>query len=505
MSKHGHEKAKATSGASVDRVPDQDVEEDRETVLDRSLHSLDRTLSQPTGHSGDKGGAAPAAGTVSVTVAWRGVFGADLSARVVLLGRNGSGKWNELAVREVQDADKEQGGSEQKEKVMFAVSKFAEYKAVVTPIAKDTQAVDRLAAATSKQKRKRSAAQTKEDEAKLYRYRSTTFEASLGKSSGAVRLGGLLTPERWNESNVEQRFEDKKLDVAKAKQVGSYPLFGQTVQVHELLQERVAQTNALFEAKPPERQQEIKDSLFVVGGYAYRTQAGKAANFTNHSVGMAIDINYNEGDMQNALMEDDNELALLNILVEPVVKTVPGMESFDVWKSVGQAQLQASQAFSDRFPGYLAELLSMTGALGMSEGLSKTLPMSESAIRDAAVHHLFNSITPADFDTAIAALKNSKEAKDATRLLQLKLIQKNWNHLSAWVLGAAVTDRQTKSTKTAKGMIPLHSDVLQIMKDGGWSWGGDWTGKERKDYMHFEDERLLQELGAEEHTHEKKK
>jgi len=47
-------------------------------------------------------------------------------------------------------------------------------------------------------------------------------------------------------------------------------------------------------------------------------------------------------------------------------------------------------------------------------------------------------------------------------------------------------------------MIPLHEKVVEIFLAAGWEWGGDWGKGSRKDYMHFQDESVLEQLKSKE-------
>lgn len=58
-------------------------------------------------------------------------------------------------------------------------------------------------------------------------------------------------------------------------------------------------------------------------------------------------------------------------------------------------------------------------------------------------------------------------------------------------------NRLPSENKTAMGMIPIDSRVLQMFLDTGWSWGGNWE-RGRKDYMHFEDESVMDQIQVDE-------
>jgi len=88
--------------------------------------------------------------------------------------------------------------------------------------------------------------------------------------------------------------------------------------------------------------------------------------------------------------------------------------------------------------------------------------------------------TPGLIDQAI------KGTPDAGRKTELRLIKSNLDALKAWVVGAQVKGREMV------GMVPIHEALLQVMLDGGWGWGGDWTSA--MDYMHFEDRGAMDSL-----------
>lgn len=54
---------------------------------------------------------------------------------------------------------------------------------------------------------------------------------------------------------------------------------------------------------------------------------------------------------------DKNELALLNDLVQPVVRTDSSHTEFKIWEAKGHEQLEASRVFDERLPRYLADLM----------------------------------------------------------------------------------------------------------------------------------------------------
>ncbi len=108
------------------------------------------------------------------------------------------------------------------------------------------------------------------------------------------------------------------------------------------------------------------------------------------------------------------------------------------------------------------------------------------ALRDRKARELFDRVDARLLRQAI------KKQTDNTRKAQLELIQANWTALQAWVFGVNVLDEREHQRKRIVGMIPLREDVLQMLLDTGWSWGGNWQAE--KDYMHFEDTEALQQV-----------
>lgn len=420
---------------------------------------------------------------VAVTVTWSSPFGNDLTGQVVLFGRNPSDDdWTRLASLPVAGAHA----------VTFeAMRHFARYRASVQP--DDDQKA--------------------RDDADDGPFNDTEMSSpAVPASATAVTIRGRLDLNRWNPENVKKRHESHNIDPGKAKDLVIEPLFGRVVQVHRKLVPRVQRTNAMYEALDPDTKQEISRNLFVTGGYAYRNITGPEGGFTNHSVGAAIDINYNEGHLQNALMETTPELAVLNDLVVPVVRMAPGFGDFDVWSDKGQRQLEAAHVFVEVLPGYLAQLLGRDeDAARVSEGGGFN-PLREMG-RVFFVHLMFDDITPAELRRAAA------HEPDRTKRRHLELLADNWASVKAWVVGAEVTDQHAgqkdprdahlprrkqrdlpDEKKTAQTMIPLDRRVLQLMLDAGWKWGGDW-GAGRKDYMHFEDESFIDDLRLDSDEH----
>jgi hypothetical protein len=415
-------------------------------------------------------------GGVSVTVTWIGKFGGDLSAKLTIEGTNDDivrpkkakkkwapPVWSQVGQVEVLDPDGPDG-PQAAGTATVSVPRFRFYRASIDPVAADPDD----------------------------RYRDTQVTKELKAADAAVTINKRLNVERWNKKNVLDVWEKKDIDESKASDVVSVPLFGRTVRVNKAVAPRVAKTNALYEALDDEMKLEIQDSLFVVGGYAVRTTS--QGGYSNHSVGFALDINYTNK-KQNFHFEE-NDMALLLQLVEPVVQTVPGMKDFDIRDARGVEQLRAAEAFGQQFPAHFAALLERDVPSANASGPDALDPEQ---VRAAQAKALFDSVSAKDLNAAIEA------QKDPVKKEQLRLIRGNLPHLRAWVLGTTVIDKahevdsvdrkgdpqrkRVKRKKSAVGMIPLREDVLRMLLDTGWGWGGNWSGE--KDYMHFEDTEAL--------------
>ena len=403
--------------------------------------------------------ASAASRTVKLTIEWSGMFGADLSARLRVQGRNNKAeKWVTLIEDvEVADADGVQGAASDKLSHTVTVDRYGAYNVTFSPAAE------------------------KPDD----RYRATSATVSVGATDAAATLSTRLDVNRWNRKNVDDVWTGQSIDPDKADDVVRVSLFGRTVTVNQAVAPRVARTNAAYEtliAGAPEKEAEIRESLFVTGGYAVRTT--RTGAYSNHSVGFAIDVNYHDSTKQNHHFSK-KDMPLLTDLVQPVVKTDPAFAKFEIKSDTGQRQLQASQVFNVRFPAYLANLLDLSEdakQLDQYLGFEETITTYAGYfrhLREQKARQLFDSIDSKMLSKAI------KAQKDKTKKAQLQLIQSNWDALRAWLFGVTVRDQQEKKDKQIVGMIPLHEDVLQLFLDTGWEWGGDW--KSEKDYMHFED------------------
>ena len=318
-----------------------------------------------------------------------------------------------------------------------------------------------------------------------YSTTSKAWSAKTVPTDADLAIKASLTPNRWNLRNVDYVWRAKGIDATKANQIEKTTLFGHDIRVNKLALDKVKKANELFAKESAEIQKEITNSILVIGGYAKRTTS--EGTFSNHSLGTAIDMNYNLGTKQNYHFKKKVKAdeALLG-LVQMVVRRASGKGSFDIWKATGQAQLEASTIFNQEFPTYLREqmaaLLPKPAAAPTPSSGSWLGDLAQSAL-DAVIKALnhksvFSQYSPADIEKAIAAA-NKAGKKDVEA--QLRVVHNNYNELKAWLEGAPIEGGTTKQ----EGMIPLHKDLLKIMLAAGWDWGGDWSSA--KDYMHFED------------------
>jgi D-alanyl-D-alanine carboxypeptidase-like protein len=329
------------------------------------------------------------------------------------------------------------------------------------------------------------------------RYRTTQFEFRPKKDdSQPYVIERELAYNRNNQDSVGDVKTWKNVNPKKdtANQQRRVELLGRKVTIHEHILPRIDKTNALFadiEKKSSRLAKEIQASIFYMGAYASRTTT--PGRFSNHSTGMAIDINNHDPTKQNFHFFP-HDIALLTKLVQPVVKTHPQYQQFDILLTKGMGQLTASQAFNQRFPSFIArdlgrtndadELDALTAKIGESnpfDGSDVVAAYARNEL-DRRVETLFASVSAKEFRAVTAA---ADKAKDAARATRLNLAATNWTSLRAWLLGTFVNDSTQNVKKRAVGMIALHPKLLEIMQSAGWFWGGDYENQ--KDYMHFED------------------
>jgi len=395
---------------------------------------------------------------VNLSITWWGHFGGDLSAQVVVYGIPPRGKPIWLKEATVEDPDK-QGGkwNERLIPAILEVPRYGRYKITIKPLNKPPDD----------------------------RYQTTTFEVKVRKNAPQpIPIDEQLAYQRMNEKNLADTWQWKKIDPAKARLLVDMKLFGRPVTVHQLAIQRVVNTNLAFAKLAESERNEITESIYSLGSQVPRTTT--QGTFSNHSIGVAFDINAN-----SATKQDDHffetHMTLLTDVIQPVVRLDPAFTGFEITTAKGLRQLDGSRVFNEQFPLYVASLLGRTREFAELNRLAKEIDRQRAfpsaryvrLARDAVIKNLSARENKKKFRDVVRA------AKDPKKRTHFELILKNWETLFTWVLGADVWDRVAKTKKRAVGMIPLHPKLLELMRDQGWSWGGDWLTQ--KDYMHFED------------------
>lgn len=405
--------------------------------------------------------AGTAAAQVSLAITWRGVFGSDLSANVMVQRQTGKDAWETLTSAQVADPDGAAGAPGAQLSTTLKADRHDRYRIVVEPTA---QAPDN-------------------------RYQRTSKEIVVKAEDTSKSVAVKLEVNRWNLKNVDDAWEKKNIDPARAADTVQTTLFGRKITVNRLVLPRVQRTDELFRALPEATQAEIVASIAIMGGYARRTTVD--GTFSNHSTGCAIDINYNMDTRQNFHFHDKEHEEHL-AFVEAVVKSDPVHAGFFINRHKGQKQLEASRVFNRQFPRYVLGLLDMEvpAELDQAEvavlGLANPFLSPEQLQAFTSASQLFAQVRVADLQAAL------KKTTDSTKKTKLRQVIKYWSLSRAWIEGRNVYDEVDKKNKKLVGMIPLHEELLRIFLDAGWSWGGDW--RLGKDYMHFEDEQAARSL-----------
>jgi hypothetical protein len=326
------------------------------------------------------------------------------------------------------------------------------------------------------------------------RYKTTPLdEIEVAPTLSEIPQHAKLKINRTNAKNVADSWRWRKIDPVQARRKTKVKLFGRPVTVHDYALPRVAVTNLIFASRPASEQREIAESVYRLGGDNERTQT--EGGFSNHSIGVAFDINANRATRQNDHFFK-RHTSLLTRVIEPIVRVDRRFASFKIFGDTGLRQLQASHAFIERFPIYVAAVLNRTQDVAELERCAKEIAAEGrasgravffSSQRNRIVRELSSQANKAKLRMLT---KSEKKESDLRR--RLELIHTHWKTLFTWVLGADVKDDFAKKTKRAVGMIPLHPKLLEIMLAAGWSWGGNWD--KTKDYMHFEDRGVEKQL-----------
>jgi hypothetical protein len=377
------------------------------------------------------------ADTIDIAITVRGMFGGDLSGTVTVKPKDSS---TVLATQTIAAGDDD---------------------ATVTVEKRDAYDIDFKPSATAPDDR--------------YRKTSKEYKPKAPYTSNAVTV--KLAVNRWNAKNVYDTWTANNIDTAKAKLVSKKPLCGHSPNVNKEAEAKLEAANKAYLALSSTLQTEIKDSLKIVGGYAFRTQTTGA--FSNHSLGTAIDVNYNMDVKQNHHFrlsgEKDDPLRAILLFVQDVVRTESTFASFEILeKSTDLVQWDAGAAFNRLFPPYIEALVAH------ANGTTPTItpaPASTGANMPERARAL--TVTRADVKSARA------KSTDKVEKAKLRLVYNEWRTFQAWLYGADVTNDNGKVLGNMVGMIPMHRKFVELMVNAGWTWGGRWKGS--KDYMHFED------------------
>ncbi|WP_344313331.1 hypothetical protein [Fodinicola feengrottensis] len=322
----------------------------------------------------------------------------------------------------------------------------------------------------------------------------------------------------YNRSNVrftERTWKVAGIDVAKGNNVKAATLFGRSVGggLNALTSPRVAAANAWFTGNAsPAEQAAATGSIVSITGQVKRTQS--RGTYSNHSTGVAIDINPREDSMQNWHVKKDDKhhakaMKLFNTVVSqpslldtiatalaqivvPGVGNLSAFRNFDVWTERDRDRLlAASHRFTTFFPDYLAKLATQADpAATVAPTASTVMALSATELK------------------ALAARARAGRKADVSATLTD--IADVWYEVRAWVGGfvitnkndsngeakgmlrgdfdnAKTTDPTLRSKGELTGMISLHPAVVKALTEGGWSWMVDYPHDNEKDFMHFED------------------
>ncbi len=287
-----------------------------------------------------------------------------------------------------------------------------------------------------------------------------------------------LAVNRWNALNVYDTWDAERIDRARARDVSPQPLCGRRVQINRAAQTRLAAANAAFLALDAAARQEITSSLLITGGYALRTQTTGA--FSNHSLGVAVDVNYNLSTKQNNHFrlgsgdEGRNNRSVLEF-VQEVVRMDPRYATYDLFASrTDLLHWDAAAMFNVLFPPWLEGLVAQANGRTVVSAAPSTATFTASPQPARAL-----SVTRVDVQ------RGSAVATDRDIRSKLALVLREWESIQAWLYGAPVTADDGRALGTLVGLVPMDRRFVELMIGAGWNWGGNWRGS--KDFMHFED------------------
>jgi hypothetical protein len=341
-------------------------------------------------------------------------------------------------------------------------------------------------------------------------------------AAGTTTEAAVTLPfNRENARFTERTWELAGIDVAKANDVSAATLFGKSVGggLNSLAASRVAAANAWFTANvSPADQKAAQDSIVSIVGRVKRTQS--RGTYSNHSTGVAIDINPSNESLQNWHVKKSDKhhvqaMKVFNLVVSqqsvferlasglagmvlPGVGNLSPFKDFDVWKERDRDRLlAASQRFTAFFPDFLQSLVA-------------------AADPDRTPAPTADVVMGLTADQLTGLSKKAAKAKKAEVAAALRDIAGVWFEVRAWVGGYVITNRKkgdepvgmlradfekaraTDPTLRSKGeltgMISLHPAIVNALTNSGWSWMVDYKHDNEKDFMHFEDRQAQREL-----------
>jgi hypothetical protein len=292
-----------------------------------------------------------------------------------------------------------------------------------------------------------------------------------GPDPAALSKNIELMVNRWNWIHVDASWTKKGVNRDLALDIKPAVFLGKKVTVNNLALPLINQTENAFK-NPGIDYQRIINSIAKVGSRTLRTMTGTTGNYSNHSIGCALDVNEYMPTKQNHHFLEADEQKLL-ILVQQVVRDqLSGWETFDIKTAKNLVQLDASNHFANEFPKWLYTKAQLYSPFFSD---SKVYFVEVPAIREYTEDRLKVMIKAAE-------QSGQKELKS-----HFETILKYKNILIAWEEGTMVNGVRLK------GMIPLDRDFLKIMLDNKWRWGGNYNGL-TKDYMHFEDMATVRQI-----------
>ena len=355
-------------------------------------------------------------------------------------------------------------------------------------------------------------------------FHAATKKVSVDPSK-TTEVAITLPYNRENSRFTERTWEVKGIDVERARLDFTDPkLFGKDVG-GGLSTETQASVQAVndwfFNASNVSEADQKAATESIVSIYGRNKRTTSKGAFSNHSIGVAVDINPREDSLQNWHVERSNNrhavaMRIFNKVVrEPgvdatsIAKVAAAMPSadaspfkdFDIWNEKNSDRLlEASRRFNSQFPQFLVDLVARV------DPARDPMPTPETVM----------SLTVKALTDLAVKAKTAHQSDDARHLSD---IADTWREIQAWVGGFIIADKDVniqiagKTQKTdgllpsefdaakAKdptlkkkgeltGMISIHPAIVKAFEHGGWSWLVDLT----KDFMHFEDRKATKRL-----------